>query len=62
MHDLTARKIFFKTNEEQVTREQRSIAKVINFSILYGKTPFGLSKKLKIPTAKIGRASCRERV
>ena len=51
LHDLTARKIFFKTNEEQVTREQRSIAKVINFSILYGKTPFGLSKELKIPVA-----------
>ena len=49
LHDLTARKIFFKTDEEQVTREQRSIAKVINFSILYGKTPFGLSKELKIP-------------
>ena len=51
LHDLTARKIFFKTDEEQVTREQRSIAKVINFSILYGKTPFGLSKELKIPVA-----------
>ena len=51
LHDLTARKIFLKTDEEQVTREQRSIAKVINFSILYGKTPFGLSKELKIPVA-----------
>ena len=51
LHDLTAKKIFFKTDEEQVTREQRSIAKVINFSILYGKTPFGLSKELKIPVA-----------
>jgi len=51
LHDLTARKIFFKTDEEQVTREQRSIAKVINFSILYGKTPFGLSKELKIPVS-----------
>jgi len=51
LHDLTARKIFFKTDGEQVTREQRSIAKVINFSILYGKTPFGLSKELKIPVA-----------
>ena len=51
LHDLTARKIFFKTDEEPVTREERSIAKVINFSILYGKTPFGLSKELKIPVA-----------
>ena len=51
LHDLTARKIFFKTDEEPVTREERSIAKVINFSILYGKTPFGLSKELKISVA-----------
>ena len=54
LHDLTARKIFFKTDDEAVTREERSIAKVINFSILYGKTPFGLSKELKIP---VGDAS-----
>ncbi len=51
LHDLTARKIFFKMDEETVSREERSIAKVINFSILYGKTPFGLSKELKIPIA-----------
>ena len=49
LHDLTARKLFFKTDEEHVSREERIIAKVINFSILYGKTPFGLSKELKIP-------------
>lgn len=49
LHDLTARKLFFKTDEEKISREERSIAKVINFSILYGKTPFGLSKELKIP-------------
>ena len=49
LHDLTARKLFFKTDEEPVSREERTIAKVINFSILYGKTPFGLSKELKIP-------------
>ncbi len=51
LHDLTARKLFYKTEEEEITREERSIAKVINFSILYGKTPFGLSKELKIPMA-----------
>ncbi|MEN9439781.1 MAG: hypothetical protein RL613_1307, partial [Fusobacteriota bacterium] len=52
LHDLTARRLFYKTEEEEVTREERSIAKVINFSILYGKTPFGLSKELKIPMAE----------
>ncbi|MDO5089223.1 MAG: DNA polymerase I [Leptotrichiaceae bacterium] len=51
LHDLTARKIFFRTDGEAVSREERSIAKVINFSILYGKTPFGLSKELKIPVS-----------
>jgi len=48
LHDLTARKIFFKTEEDDISRHERSIAKVINFSILYGKTPFGLSKELGI--------------
>ncbi|RRD39670.1 DNA polymerase I [Leptotrichia sp. OH3620_COT-345] len=51
LHDLTARKIFFKADGEVISREERSIAKVINFSILYGKTPFGLSKELKIPVS-----------
>ena len=48
LHNLTARKIFFKTEEDKISRHERSIAKVINFSILYGKTPFGLSKELEI--------------
>ena len=48
LHNLTARKIFFKTKEDEISRHERSIAKVINFSILYGKTPFGLSKELGI--------------
>src|SRR5207248_533631 len=33
----------------QVTHEQRQIGKRINFSILYGLTPYGLSKDLGIP-------------
>lgn len=48
LHDLTARKIFNLSDSEIVTREQRTIAKIINFSIIYGKTPFGLAKELKI--------------
>lgn len=49
LHDLTARRIFNLSDTETVSREQRTIAKIINFSIIYGKTPFGLAKELKIP-------------
>lgn len=49
LHNLTARKIFNLSEKDEVTREQRIIAKIINFSIIYGKTAFGLSKELKIP-------------
>ena len=48
LHDLTARKIFDLNSEDTVTREMRSVAKIVNFSIIYGKTPFGLSKELGI--------------
>ncbi|QXW66236.1 DNA polymerase I [Streptobacillus moniliformis] len=48
LHELTARKIFMLKDDEKVSKTQRNIAKVINFSVLYGKTPFGLSKELKI--------------
>ncbi|KKS68535.1 MAG: polymerase I protein [candidate division TM6 bacterium GW2011_GWE2_42_60] len=34
---------------DKITSEQRQIAKRINFSILYGLTPFGLAKDLNIP-------------
>ncbi len=48
LHDLTARKIFGLSENEEVKREQRTAAKIVNFSIIYGKTAFGLSKELKI--------------
>ncbi|MBQ3437388.1 MAG: DNA polymerase I, partial [Fusobacterium sp.] len=48
LHNLTAKKIFSLSENDTVSREQRIIAKIINFSIIYGKTPFGLSKELKI--------------
>jgi len=49
LHDLTARRIFNLSDSDDVTREQRTIAKIINFSIIYGKTAFGLAKELKTP-------------
>ncbi len=34
---------------DQVNRQQRGAAKAVNFGIVYGQTPFGLSKTLGIP-------------
>jgi DNA polymerase I len=48
IHRLTAAKLF-NVPLAEVTHEQRQIGKRINFSILYGLTPYGLSKDLKIP-------------
>jgi DNA polymerase I len=48
IHAQTAAKLF-DVNEVFVTPEQRQVGKRINFSILYGLTPFGLSKDLDIP-------------
>ncbi|MDR1425973.1 MAG: DNA polymerase I [Rickettsiales bacterium] len=43
VHAETAKRVF-RTNT--VTPEMRRLAKVINFSIIYGTTPFGLAKRL----------------
>jgi DNA polymerase-1 len=48
VHRVVAAEIF-GVPEEQVTSEQRSIAKTVNFGIIYGQTGFGLSKVLRIP-------------
>lgn len=48
LHRVTAKKIFELEDGQEVSREQRIIAKTINFSIIYGKTAFGLSKELGI--------------
>lgn len=48
IHTATAAKIF-KEKVEDVTPEQRRIAKTANFGIIYGISPFGLSQRLNIP-------------
>lgn len=45
IHTATAAKVF-KVTEEEVTKEQRSRAKVANFGIIYGISAFGLSQRL----------------
>ena len=47
IHRQVASKVFGVPMEE-VTKEQRSKAKAVNFGIIYGITAFGLSEQLKI--------------
>ena len=47
IHTATASRIF-GVEEENVTREQRTKAKVANFGIIYGISAFGLSQRLSI--------------
>lgn len=49
IHTKTASDIF-KIEPELVTKEQRRIAKAVNFGIIYGISSFGLSENLNIDT------------
>lgn len=47
IHTKTASEVFHK-DPKDVTREERSHAKAVNFGIIYGQTDYGLSEELKI--------------
>jgi len=47
IHAATAAKVFH-TSISEVTREQRSAAKAVNFGIIYGQSAFGLAQNLQI--------------
>ncbi len=47
IHAATAAKVFH-TSIDEVTREQRSAAKAVNFGIIYGQSAFGLAQNLQI--------------
>ena len=47
IHRATAAKVF-NVNPEEVTREQRSHAKTVNFGIIYGVSSFGLSQQTNL--------------
>ncbi|MCK4551949.1 MAG: DNA polymerase I, partial [Tenericutes bacterium] len=49
IHEETAKLIFRKDN---ISKTERSVAKAVNFSIIYGKTAWGLSEDLNISIAK----------
>lgn len=51
VHRRTASEIYH-VSLDQVTDEQRAVAKAVNFGLMYGKTAFGLSQELKIPRAE----------
>lgn len=48
VHTTTASQIFH-VDYDQVTKEQRMIAKTINFGIIYGMGSYGMSAQLRIP-------------
>ena len=48
IHTATAARVFGVAKED-VTREMRSKAKMVNFGIIYGISAFGLSQRLGIP-------------
>ena len=48
VHSRTAA-LIFKVDPEEVSKEQRRIAKVINFGVMYGMSAFRLSNELQIP-------------
>lgn len=47
VHRITAEKVFGKKGEK-ITSELRSMAKTVNFGIIYGQSPFGLAAMLEI--------------
>ena len=48
LHSATAANIF-DCDIDKVSKKQRSIAKTVNFGIIYGQQAYGLSKTLSIP-------------
>ncbi|HDS11843.1 MAG TPA: DNA polymerase I, partial [Candidatus Wirthbacteria bacterium] len=46
-HTMTAAKIF-SLPPERITKDQRRVAKTVNFGVIYGQTKYGLSKQLEI--------------
>lgn len=51
IHNRTA-SIIFGVPEDEVTEQERRVAKTVNFAIIYGQTEFGLSQELNITRAQ----------
>ena len=46
VHSETARKVFNLKEDEEVSHSLRKKAKAVNFAIIYGTTPYGLSEQI----------------
>lgn len=53
IHSITAGWIFSKKPED-ITKDERRVAKTVNFGVLYGQSPFGLATQLKIDPKTAG--------
>ncbi len=51
IHNFVAREIY-GVGDDDVTSEMRRMAKAVNFGIIYGQSPYGLSRQLSIPVAE----------
>ncbi|MDP2166992.1 MAG: DNA polymerase I [Thermodesulfovibrionales bacterium] len=54
IHSVTASEIF-GISPDKVTSDMRRVAKTVNFGVVYGITPFGLSETLDISREEAGR-------
>ncbi len=54
IHRQTA-SLIFGVSEDEVSPEQRRVAKTINFGVIYGMSPFRLSNELRIPRGDAAR-------
>jgi DNA polymerase-1 len=51
IHTNTA-SLIFNIPESQVTKDERRVAKIVNFGIIYGMGPYGLSQRLELDIEK----------
>jgi DNA polymerase-1 len=58
VHTQTAAEVF-EVPREQVTAEQRRIAKAVNYGLSYGQSDFGLARALDVPRTKAAEYSRR---
>jgi DNA polymerase-1 len=56
LHTVTTKSVYKRSAEEKVTPEERSVGKTLNFQILYGAGPRGISEQAHISEIEARRA------